>query len=130
MCPGTSVNADQRRLLWASGLESTLAKQTNAPFLLQSRCPTILIDSGRRSSIGGAAAGAGVVGCGAAVGFGGGAGVRAGVGDIVGAGASVGVGVGITGPACPWAAEPQEARIPITITVQRTTITLFMRASG
>src|SRR6266852_3697592 len=54
ICPGTLVNANQFRLLWLFDPEITQAKQTKAPFLLQSRCPTILIEDGRKSRTAGA----------------------------------------------------------------------------
>ena len=85
--PGTFVEATQCKLLCASALESTLAKQTYVEALLQSRCPTILIDDGRTLRI----AGAGCwVGCGVTTGCG----VDVGCGVVVGFGVEVGVNVG------------------------------------
>lgn len=53
--PGTLVNAFQFNTLWLPGPDSTLAKQVKLAVFLQSRCPTILIDAGWRSSTAGAA---------------------------------------------------------------------------
>jgi len=129
ICPGTFVKANQCRLLWLLVLESTRAKQMKAPFLLQSRCPTMLIDNGRRSRMAGADAGAGggcdtigcsatagcaAIGCGAAVGFGVGMGVGTCVGIVVGTDIDVEVAVAAAAFACPVAAEPQEARTTVT----------------
>src|SRR5207249_791658 len=96
MRPGTLVNANQFRGLCASGLESTLAKQTKVCPLLQSRCPTKLIEDGRKSRMGCAATTGGEVGCvGCTVGLDFGAGVGVGVCVAVGVGASVGTAVGV-----------------------------------
>ena len=109
MFPGTFENADQCRLLWLLDLESTRARQTNVPFFWQSRCPTKLIDNGRKSSIAGADVG--WVGCGEGVDIGVGFGVGVAVGTCVGiaVGDGVLVGTGVTVVVCPAAVEPQEA---------------------
>ena len=109
------------------------------PFLfVQSRCPTKLIDDGRKSRIGGIETGGGVVGCGTGVttGVGVGLGVDVGckVGVMVGVGvtgvavavavgAEVGTLVGLTCGVCPLAAEPHEARAKTAIAMLQKMIT-------
>jgi hypothetical protein len=118
------VKANQFSVLCASALDSTLAKQTKVCPLVQSRCPTILIDDGLKSRIGAAAATAGCVGCAVGLGFGVGEGVAVGVGASVGLAACVRVGVGVT---CPVAAAPQEANTLVIIIRQSITATLCIR---
>ena len=80
------VKPVQLRLPVAVALSVTFARQVYVPFLfVQSRCPTKLIDDGRKSRIGGIDTGGAVVGCGACVATG------------VGLGVDVGLGVGVTG---------------------------------
>jgi len=120
------VKANQFSVLCASALDSTLAKQTKVCPLLQSRCPTILIDDGLKSRTGAAATTAGCVGCAVGLGFGVGEGVAVGVGvgASVGLAACVRVGVGVT---CPVAAAPHEANTLVIIIRQSITATLFIR---
>ena len=82
------------RLLVAVALSVTFARQVYVPFLfVQSRCPTKLIDDGRKSRIGGIDTAGGVVGCGACVATG------------VGLGVDVAMDVGVTGVAVTVGAE-------------------------
>jgi len=122
MWPGTFVEAIQCRVLRALDLESTRAKQTYAPCLLQSRCPTMLIDIGRKSST----AGAPCMGVAPWVGFG----LGVGEGACVGSGGDVGVlatvavaaGAGFTAAV----AEPQAARILLTKTMHSTAASVLV----
>jgi len=137
ICPGTLVKPVQLRLLVAVALSVTFARQVYAPFLfVQSRCPTKLIDDGRKSRIGGIDTAGGEVGCGACVATGVGLGVdvatgvsvTAGVtGVTVAVGAEVGKVVGFAWFVCSVAAEPQEARAITAIArLQKTSTILFL----
>jgi hypothetical protein len=133
ICPGTFVKAVQFRLLVAVALSVTFARQVYVPFLLvQSRWPTKLIDSGRKSRIGGIDTGGGVVGCGARVGTAVGFGVDVGTGvavtDVTAAvGVWVGTVVGVIWFVWPVAAEPHEARAIMAIArLQKTSTLLFL----
>jgi hypothetical protein len=135
--PGTLVKPVQCKLLVAVALSVTFARQVYAPFLfVQSRCPTKLIDDGRKSRIGGIDTGGAVVGCGVWVATGVGLGVDIGVGVnvttgvtavAVAVGAAVGTVVGVAWFVCPVAAEPQEARAITAIArLQKTSTILFL----
>lgn len=133
--PGTLVKAVQCRSFVAVALSVTRARQIYAPFLfVQSRCPTKLIDDGRKSRIGGMDTG-GDVGCGACVATGVGLGITVGlgVGVIVGL-TDVAVAAGtlvVAGTCFVWlvGAEPQEART-ITIRARPNHIILFLFVSS
>ena len=117
----------QCRSLIALARSVTCARQVYAPFLfVQSRCPTKLIDDGRKSRIGGIETGEVGVGCGACVttGVGLGVDVDCDVGVTVGVttvavavGAEVGTVVGMTRCVCPVAADPHAARAKTAIAI-------------
>jgi len=127
--PGTVVNATQCRLLWLLAREITSATQTYTPWFLQSRCPTKLIEEGRKSRIAGADGGE--VGCGVTVGVGGAVGTCVAVGTriAVADGEEVRVGVEVGALACPCAAGPQEARTSSAMARQNTKTTCLRYGS-
>lgn len=122
------LKANQLRVVWLPGSAITSAVQIKSvPLFLQSRCPTKLIDDGRRSRIGAGGGGGGgaCVGGGGGTGVGVGVGVGIGAGVAVGVGASVGVGVGLA-LLCAVGAEPPHAvRKKLTSTTMASTNRTF-----